>query len=59
MFKRITYDEWQEMVPLVAFLLTFGVFLFFLIRAIRMRKSDAEYMSKLPLQQDPEKPAQK
>ena len=52
MFKRLTYENWHYAVPIIAFLLTFGVFVYFVIRAIRMRRSKADYMSHLPLQDD-------
>ncbi len=52
MFKRLTYESWHYAVPIIAFVLTFGVFVYFVIRAIRMRRSKADYMSHLPLQDD-------
>ena len=52
MFKRLTYENWHYAVPIVAFVLTFGVFVYFVVRAICMRRSKADYMSHLLLQDD-------
>lgn len=54
MFHRIDYEQWTTLVPFAAFFVTFGVFVYFTVRAIRLSKKDAEYMSKLPLQEQPE-----
>ena len=59
MFKRINYEDWHEIVPLVAFGLTFCVFTFFLVRAFLIKKSDAEYLANLPLQKDLNNPTKK
>jgi hypothetical protein len=52
MFKRIAYEEWHTAVPIIAFILTFGVFLFFVVRAIRLRRDEADRMASLPLDLD-------
>ena len=49
MFKRLSYDEWQMMIPIIAFLITFIGFLVFTIRAICMRREEANQLSRLPL----------
>lgn len=49
MFHRVLYENWHGLVPVVAFVLTFAVFLAALIRAILMRKDTASAMSLLPL----------
>ena len=41
MFKRILYEDWQRSVPIIAFILTFGVFIFFVVRAIRLHRDEA------------------
>jgi hypothetical protein len=49
MFKRIQYAEWQEILPVLAFAISFLLFLLIVIRALRMRKERAERLSRLPL----------
>ncbi len=53
MFKRIAYEDWTSIVPYVAFGCTFFVFLYFLIRAIRMKREERERMGRLPLDDSP------
>ena len=50
MFKRLTYEEWQAMIPVIAFLLTFAGVLVFSLRALFMRRESAERLSALPLE---------
>lgn len=50
MFKRLTYEDWQAMIPVIAFLLTFAGFLVFSLRALFMRRESAERLSALPLE---------
>lgn len=52
MFKRIQYAEWQEILPILAFCISFLLFLLIIIRAIRMRKERAEKMANLPLAEE-------
>lgn len=49
MFRRVLYENWHNLVPVVAFFLTFAVFMVALIRALLMRKDIASAMSLLPL----------
>jgi len=49
MFKRIQYAEWSEILPILAFCISFLLFLLIVIRAIRMKKSKAKEMANLPL----------
>lgn len=51
MFKRISFEAWHEIVPVVAFVLTFGVFVYFVVRALRMKRERADYMANLPLRE--------
>lgn len=53
MWKRIIYAEWAEIVPYLAFFLTFGVFLILSIRALTMRKQQATRLAHLPLEDQP------
>ena len=52
MFKRITYEEWHSAAPIIAFILTFAVFVFFIVRALRLQREDAGRMAALPLEFD-------
>ena len=51
MFKRLSYEEWQAMAPIIAFLLTFAVFLFQVVRALRIRPDQSERLANLPLEE--------
>ena len=52
MFERVQFDDWQAIITIVAFFLCFLTFLYFSWRAIRMKKSDRQHMSELPLEKD-------
>ncbi|MGI9241263.1 MAG: hypothetical protein ACR2RV_10705 [Verrucomicrobiales bacterium] len=52
MFKRISYEEWHGMVPVIAFILTFGVFVFFVVRALRLQREEVNRLASLPLDLD-------
>lgn len=52
MFKRIIYDEWTTIVPLISFWFTFGVFLMITLRAYLLRAKTVERLENLPLQDD-------
>jgi len=52
MFKRIIYDDWTSIVPLISFWFTFGVFLAITLRAIFMKKDTVHHMEHLPLEDD-------
>jgi len=54
MFSRIQYENWHLAIPVAAFFLTFAVFLYFTIRALRMQTSQLEALSRLPLANDDE-----
>ena len=49
MFHRVLYENWHNLVPIVAFILTFAVFLVAFIRALLMRKDTVAAMALLPL----------
>ena len=53
MWNRIQYDTWTDIVPIVAFVCTFSVFLVLSIRALLMKKKDAKRMAHLPLEEQP------
>lgn len=52
MFKRLILEDWQMVIPVVAFVLTFGVFLVLSIKAILLGKKQSEHMANLPLAKD-------
>lgn len=56
MFKRLILDEWLSVIPVIAFLLTFGTFLYFSWRAIRMSREKRDHMANLPLEGDGDRP---
>jgi len=49
MFKRIIYENWQQIIPIIAFVLTFGVFIINCIYAIIMKKNHAEKLAMVVL----------
>ena len=49
MFKRLSYEEWQALIPIIAFLITFAGFLIFSICALFMRRERAHQLAELPL----------
>ena len=53
MFKRIIYDDWTGIIPIISFWLTFGVFIAICIRALLLKKARIEAMKQLPLEEDP------
>ncbi|MBC2602022.1 hypothetical protein [Puniceicoccus vermicola] len=55
MFHRIQYAEWQQILPILAFCISFLLFLLIVVRAIRMRKDKASEMANLPLSAEKEK----
>ena len=53
MWNRIEYDEWTAIVPVIAFVLTFSVFVILVARALLMKKSEASQLAHLPLEDEP------
>ena len=53
MFKRISYEDWHGAVPIIAFIFTFGIFIVFVVRAIRLHRDEAGRMASLPLDLEP------
>ncbi len=51
MFKRLIYDEWTTIVPIISFCLTFGVFALTAIRAMMMPKDRREALAAIPLRE--------
>lgn len=49
MYRRVLYENWHSIVPIVAFAVTFAVFTFAFIRSLVMRKDKADAMAAKPL----------
>lgn len=52
MFKRIIYEDWVSLIPIISFWFTFGVFLVIVIRALLMKKEHVRHMEHLPLEEN-------
>lgn len=52
MFKRIIYDDWTGVIPIISFWLTFGVFIAICIRVLLLKQSRVDEMKNLPLEND-------
>ncbi|MFZ4764221.1 MAG: hypothetical protein ACOYMN_04635 [Roseimicrobium sp.] len=49
MYRRVLYEDWHSIVPVVAFAVTFVIFTFAFIRALAMRQDKAGEMAAKPL----------
>lgn len=56
MFKRLQFEEWTLVAPVAAFFLTLAVFIYFVVRAVRLRRNHVKRMSELPLDDDASHP---
>jgi hypothetical protein len=45
-------ENWGGWTAIIAFAVTFSIFSWFLVRAIRMKKDEADHMAALPLGDD-------
>lgn len=52
MLREMEFGDWAPWVAAAAFLVSFGVFLFFVIGAIRMSKKKVKHDSELPLEDE-------
>ena len=52
MFHRVTYEQWTTIVPLIAFFLTFAVFVYIVWKAVNMEKGKRDQMASLPLDEN-------
>ncbi len=50
MYKRIIYENWHLVVPVISFATTVLVFGIMTLRGMLLRKDQAEHMSRLPLE---------
>jgi hypothetical protein len=49
MFKHVVFDTWNGLIPLVAFAVTSLVFGYIFVRALKMKKPQADRLARLPL----------
>ncbi len=56
MFKRILYEEWTLIVPLISFAVTFLIFTSFFIRAVLMKKDTVNRLASLALEDESTQP---
>lgn len=54
MFHRVTTEDWQQITPLIAFGITFVVFIIAVTRALLTRKERCRHLASLPLDETPE-----
>ncbi|HET7535813.1 MAG TPA: hypothetical protein VFJ90_05115 [Candidatus Didemnitutus sp.] len=52
MFRRIIYEDWQLIFPVLALAVASCVYLLAAWKASRMPPSDAERMARIPLERD-------
>lgn len=52
MWNRIEWADWATLMPIIAFVLTAGVFVILVIRTILMKKEDVSRQAHLPLEDD-------
>ncbi len=52
MFNNVSFADWSGPLAIVAFGVSFGVFLFFVVGAIRMPRSKIRHDEQLPLEKE-------
>ncbi len=52
MWNRIEWADWATLMPIIAFVLTAGVFIVLVTRTILMKKDDVDQKANLPLEGD-------
>ena len=52
MFSRVTHEDWTNIVPMIAFVVMFTVFLITTIRALRLKPEERERLATMPLNED-------
>jgi len=55
LFKNIVLDNGGQLQGIVAFILSFSIFGYIMVRAWKMRKTEADHLANLPLENDSEK----
>ncbi|MBP7949582.1 MAG: hypothetical protein KA004_07990 [Verrucomicrobiales bacterium] len=54
MFRQLIPETWSGLVPILSLALTLGIFLYFIVRAIVMKRPEADRLARLPLDNDSE-----
>jgi hypothetical protein len=49
MFRRVILEDWTSVVPIVSFVIFFGVFIVATIRALRLAEKNRDHLAALPL----------
>ncbi len=52
MFKRLLFDDWVMIFPLVAFITATSVYVALTWRALRMRRSQIDHFANLPFKNE-------
>lgn len=52
MFKRVILEDWQNLIPVIAFGFAFAVFIVLSLCAILMKREKADHLARLPLDKD-------
>lgn len=52
MFKRLILEDWHHWMPIIGFVLTFGVFIAIVVRTVRLKNEKVDRMARLPLEND-------
>ncbi len=52
MWNRIEWADWATLTPIIAFVLTAGVFVILVTRTVLMKKEDVHRKANLPLEGD-------
>ncbi|MDF1812804.1 MAG: hypothetical protein P1V20_11340 [Verrucomicrobiales bacterium] len=52
MFKRVIFDDWTTIVPIISFAFTLLIFIGFFIRTIRMDRDTVDRSADLALEED-------
>ncbi|GAA5122141.1 hypothetical protein JIN84_01640 [Luteolibacter yonseiensis] len=56
MFKRIVYEDWATIVPIISFIATAGVFFIATIRALCLPRHRCDQLASIPLSKTPDEP---
>lgn len=56
MFHRVSHEQWTAIIPVLSFVLIFGVFVIATIRALRMKQGEREHLASLPLEESHNEP---
>lgn len=57
MFHRVTTEDWHQITPIIAFGITFAVFIIAVTRALLTRKERCHHLASLPLDEKPQTPS--